>query len=295
MIRIRTPRSAERLATIRIGLCAVLALRLCRSVYVQLAEQPPVLFRPISFMRALDGMPPKPVVLTVQIVAIIAAIGAAAGYRTRASLPLAWVGGVFLNGMTTSIGKVVHNDVLLLLAMVPLLVAPVADAWSLDANRARVARSPGGPSERYGWAIDVAMIVVAGAYFFTGWQKITTSGASWFTGSNLRWVLYASSDSQVSPNVWALMLAGIPWLVHVVALVTLVIETGFPLVLLRPRLAWVFVPAAVALHGGIHLAMHLDYSAQIATVLVVFVDWPAVIDRAAGMRMRRRRTDTVTA
>jgi hypothetical protein len=53
-------------------------------------------------------------------------------------------------------------------------------------------------------------------------------------------------------------------------------------VLWWPRLAWVLVPAVVAMHAGIGLAMHLDYSAMAATVLVVFVDWPALADRLRG-------------
>jgi hypothetical protein len=33
------------------------------------------------------------------------------------------------------------------------------------------------------------------------------------------------------------------------------------------------------MHAGIGLAMHLDYSAMAATVVVVMVDWAAVADR----------------
>jgi hypothetical protein len=33
------------------------------------------------------------------------------------------------------------------------------------------------------------------------------------------------------------------------------------------------------MHAGIGLAMHLDYSAMAATVLVVMLDWPALADR----------------
>jgi hypothetical protein len=36
------------------------------------------------------------------------------------------------------------------------------------------------------------------------------------------------------------------------------------------------------MHAGIGLTMHLDYSAMAATVLVVFVDWPALADRLRG-------------
>jgi hypothetical protein len=68
-------------------------------------------------------------------------------------------------------------------------------------------------------------------------------------------------------------------LAHLVAVATLAVELGFPLVLWRPRLAWLFVPAVLAMHAGIGLAMRLDYSAMAATVLIVMVDWPALADR----------------
>ena len=43
--------SAERLAGVRIGLCAVLAGRLATGPYAELADQPRELYRPISFME----------------------------------------------------------------------------------------------------------------------------------------------------------------------------------------------------------------------------------------------------
>ena len=125
--------SAERLAAARIGLCAVLAGRLATGPYAELADQPRELYRPISFMellavdatetrggRATDGRGP----------------GGRPGCGRPAHAadpPAAWACAIVLNGMVTSTGKVVHNDLVLLLCLVPLLVAPAADAWSLDA------------------------------------------------------------------------------------------------------------------------------------------------------------------
>ncbi len=278
--------SARRLAALRIGLCATLGLRLTRSLYTDLSDQPAALFRPLSFMNFFDRMPPRPLVLAVQIAGVAAAVLAAAGVRSRATLPLAWVAGVFLNGMATSIGKVVHNDVMLLLAMVPLLAAPASDAWAWDARRSKTRPAD---STRYGWPLRTAMVVVAGAYFFSGFQKIVNAGPGWVTGSNMRWVMYASSDGRAAPNMWALMLADRAWLSHVVAGFTLLVETAFPIVLWRPRLTWLFVPAVVGMHIGILLAMGLDYSAQIATVLIVFVNWPSLTDRWRARRATTRR------
>jgi hypothetical protein len=125
--------------------------------------------------------------------------------------------------------------------------------------------------------------------------KLEFSGPAWAVGSNLRWILYAASDGRAHPNGLALVVADRPLLAHALALMTLVIELGFPLVLFRPRSRWFFVPGAVALHLGIRLTMGLDYSAWIATVLVVFVDWPALSVLLARPRRGRTGSGQVSA
>jgi hypothetical protein len=269
------PGDPRRLAAVRIGLCALLAARLAGGPYLELAAQPAALYRPISFLRLLDRMPPPEVVAALQALALAAAVLAMVGLLTRFTLPVAWLAALPLVAMTSSLGKVVHNDVLLLLCLVPLLASPAGAAWSLDARQRPGAER--GPA--FGWPVRTAMVVVAGSYFFSGLAKLLHAGPAWVTSGNLRWVLYASSDTQPAPNPFALFVADRPVLAHLVAAATLAVELGFPLVLWRPRLAWLFVPAVVAMHAGIGLAMHLDYSAMAATVLIVLVDWPAVVDR----------------
>jgi hypothetical protein len=291
------PGSARRVAAVRIGLCSILAVRLSRGLYLGLAGQPAALFRPVSFMHALPSMPGRGPVLLIQAVGISAAVLATVGLRARLTLPAAWAAGVFLNGMATSIGKIVHNDVLLLLALFPLMAAPTSDVWSVDAWLARRAGAPGKPSEalsvRYGWAVRAAMVVVAGAYFFTGLGKVVFSGPAWATGDNLRWVLYAASDGRASPNGAALFIADNAWLAHLSAAGVLLFELSFPVVLFRPRWSWFFIVGAVALHAGIWFTLHLDYFAQAATVVVVLTDWPAVL--AWARRRGRGRPEPAVA
>lgn len=283
-----TPGDPRRLAAVRIGLCAILAARMSRGVYVGLAGQPAELFRPVSFMHLFPSMPGRGLTLIVQIVGVAAAILACSGLRPRVSLPLAWACAIFLNGMATSLGKVVHNDVILLLAMVPLLPVDTGAAWSIDAAIRRERPTPRA-SVAYGWPVRTATIVAAGAYFFTGLSKLVFSGPAWVTSDNLRFALYASSDNQAIPNTFGLLVADRPWLAHLVAASALGLELGFPLVLWRPRLAWLFVPGAVLLHGAIWLAMHLNYVPWIGTVVVVFVDWPAMAHGLRGRGTRRAR------
>jgi predicted DCC family thiol-disulfide oxidoreductase YuxK len=276
------PGDARRLAAVRIGLCALLAIRLSRGLYLSLAGQPASLFRPRSFMHLFASMPSRQVVLTVQIVAVVAAVLAATGLRAPVTLPLAWAGALFLNGMATSVGKIVHNDVLLLLCLVPLLAAPVADAWSVDAKKE--GSRPARWSVRYGWPVRTAMVVVAGAYFFTGLAKVVFSGPAWVLTGNMRWVLYVASDAHATPNHLALLVADRPLLAHGVAALTLLVELGFPVVLFRLRAAWLFVPCTVALHAAIGATMGLDYSAWAITVLIVFVPWPSVAGAVTNRR-----------
>jgi hypothetical protein len=277
------PEDPRRLAAVRIGLCGVLAVRLATGPYLELARQPAALFRPISFLRPLQAMPPPGFVVAAQALALACAVLAAAGLWTRVTLPLAWAAALPLIAMTSSLGKVVHNDVLLLLCLVPLLPAPAGAAWSLDARR-RPAAAAAGPA--FGWPVRTAMVVVAGAYCLSGLAKLLHAGPAWVTSGNLRWVLYAASDQQPTPNPFALFVADRPALAHLLAAATLAVELGFLLVLWRPApLAWLFVPAVLALHAGIWLAVRLNYWAMATTVLVVLVDWPAV---AARLRRPQR-------
>jgi hypothetical protein len=274
----------RRLAAVRIGLCGLLAVRLASGPYAELATQPPALFRPISFLRLLDRMPSPEAVAALQALALAAAVLATVGLLTRVTLPLAWLAALPLVAMTSSLGKVVHNDVLLLLCLVPLLPSPAGAAWSLDARQRPVAAR----GALFGWPVRTAMVVVAGAYFFSGLAKLLHAGPAWVASGNLRWVLYAASDTQPQPNPFALFVADRPLLAHLVAAATLAVELGFPLVLWRPRLAWLFVPAVLAMHAGIGLAMHLDYRVMAATVLVVLVDWPALADRLVPVPAEER-------
>jgi hypothetical protein len=293
------PGSATRLASVRIGLCLILAARLARPLYVQLAGQPRILYRPLSFMHLMPGMPSRGVTLAVEAAGVAAALAGALGLVTRVTLPLALGSALLLDGMTTSLGKVVHNDVLLILAFVPLVFAPTADALRVRIRRPRGGHDPvvPGPSIRYGWPVRLSMILVAGGYFFTGFNKLVYSGPAWVLSDNLRWVLYAASDGAGHPIPAALFIARHAFLAHTVAAVTLVIELGFPLVLWRPAAAWIFVPGAVLLHAGIGLTMHLDYSAWAATAVVVFTPWDRALAavRAHARSARRPNAEAAAA
>jgi len=278
---------ARRLAALRIGLCGLLALRLATTDYGVAARQPE-LFQPHFYMDVFERMPSQEVATTLQICGIVAALLAAAGLAIRASLPLALVCWLVLQGMLNSIGRVIVGDAVLTLCLLVLLAcgAAAGEAWSIR-EPLRVFRKfrrgpkagtsippdPASRRERYGWPIRTAMIVIALAYFFAGLQKWRYSGLPWVTSDNLRFILYGQSH----PDGLALFIADRPLLAHVFAAGSLLLETCFPLVLFFPKLRWLFIPGAIGMHVAIRLALGLDYSAQWLTALIVFVNWPVLV------------------
>ncbi len=285
---------ARRLAAVRIGLCGLLALRLAITDYGVVAGRPAALVQPLSYINLFERMPSQEVVTTLQICGVGAALVAAAGLALRASLPVAFVCSLTLNGMFQSALPVrFYNDIVLTLCLLVLLAcgAAASEAWSMREPVRRALRSfrcrlapepsialdPTTNGERYGWPIRTAMISIALAYFLVGFQKWRNSGLPWVTSDNLRWILYASSDGRSHPTGLALFIADRPLLAHVFAAGSLLLETCFPLVLFVPRLRWLFLPGVVAMHVGIRLAIGLDYSAQWLTLLIVFVNWPVVV------------------
>ena len=266
--RLMAPGSAHRLACVRVAVAVVLAVRLALRDWSDLADRPDQLFRPLGVIKAIPAMPPAIILVAVQAIGVAAALAATAGLVTRrrgvtVGLVVAWVALLVLAGLRSSGGKILHNDLLLLLGALPVVVAP-AGAWLGDARRSR----------RWGWPVASSLLVVGVVYLATGLQKLAHGGLGWVTGDNLRWVLYWGADSGRAPtDTVALAIADRPWLCHTLAAGVILIELSAVLVLMSRRRAPWFVVAAIALHGGIWLTLGLDYWAWILTVAALALPW----------------------
>jgi hypothetical protein len=289
------PGDPRQLAALRIGLCSVLLFRLVTraDIYLGLAQQPSGLYRPLSYMTLLDQMPSSALTRAALIAGIVAAALAIVGLRARTMLAIALAAALLLNGMYTAQGKVMHNDVLLMLVLLAIVCSRHGDAWSIDGWLARrragradqPAPTAAADATAYGWPLRTAMVVVSLAYLIAGLHKIVNSGGlGWAASDNMRWLLYLASDTQ-GHNSAAFWIAEHPLIAHLSAYGLMATELLFFVVLLKPRLRWVFVPAAVALHAGTWVTLRLDYSAQLLTVVIVFVTWPSVV---AWLGRRRR-------
>ena len=272
------PEPAGRVRATRAAIAGLLLIRLATGPYADLAGQPAALFRPVWFLAWLGQMPSQAVLVGLQVVGALAAGLAILAWRERATFLLAWSSLLVLDGLWASRGKVQHNDLPLLLVAAVLACAPVRLRWT-DERR----------SAAFGWPVRTSIVVVTGIYFLTGFQKLVSSGPAWVLSDNLRNVMYAAPFTHHAPtDEVARLIADHAWLAHTVALVTILVELGALVALLRPRARVAYVLAVAVLHAGVFLTHGLDYSMWLGTAAIVLIDWRPTALRASARHEARK-------
>ncbi|WP_437877706.1 HTTM domain-containing protein [Sorangium sp. So ce513] len=253
---------AERLAIVRLLVGAFALVYLCvRAVHLQrVGHLPPEGFRPIGVISVLSA--PLPLWAVRGLIGAAIAAGAAfvAGYRFRVSGPLFGALLLWVLSYRNSWGMVFHTENLLVLHVIALGLAAAADAYSLDARRARaLSAPPPAPHGRYGWPLRLLCAITVTSYFIAGVAKLRNSGLDWALSDILRnYVAYdnvrkiALGDTH-SPLGGALVRYG--FLFPPLALASLAMELGAPLALFSRRVAVVFCAAAWLFHLGVLLTM----------------------------------------
>ena len=255
--------SAHSLACARVVLASALALRVALGPYRGLTDRPDALFDPPPVLEWLGSVPSAWVIVAVQVVGFAAAVAAVLGWRPRTTFALAWVALLFLGGLRDSFGKILHNDVLLLLVCLPFLVAPLGVRLGDRTRRSA-----------YGFALRAGLLIAGAAYLFCGIQKLRHSGIDWVTSDNMRWIMDGAARSARSPAPdLARLIADTPWLATVLAAAVLGLELTFVLCVPVVRLRPLVLVAAVGLHVGTALLLGIDYWGWIAADAAVLVSW----------------------
>jgi hypothetical protein len=246
--------AVQHLAVVRLLLAVVLGLRLALSPFAAAVGQPDALWRPRGVGLLFATPPPVGLVVGLQVLGVAGA--ATYVWRRRvAPLAVAWACLLVLAALRTSLGKILHNDVLLVLVAGPLLLAGTAP----DERDART-------------GLDAAAAIALLSYFCAGWWKLLRSGPEWVFSDNLRWALARGrggarwrglTDWLVDHPLVCVALAGGIFLLEIAAAA----------VWLRPSLAPLFVAAAAVMHGATWLVLGLDYWAHLAAMALVLVPW----------------------
>ena len=275
------PGTGRRLLVTQVALAAVIGLRIALGPYLDLAGQPPALFRPVWFLRLLDGMPghggdPR---------------HPGGGHRRRrpGRGRLAPPGRLRRGlGVPAGAGRTPQQP-----GQVPAQRRPPpAGGGAVPRSRRRPDGGTRPASVRFGWPVHTATVVVAGAYFFSGLAKLLHSGPAWITTDNMRYVLYeAAGGGKVRfPGVptWLAEQAG---LAHGLAAGVLLFELTFPVVLIGgpADVGSPTPPARPPSMRGRGWSSGLDYWAWAAVAAVVLVDCSPIVGRHLGTRMARYR------
>jgi hypothetical protein len=265
------PEPAGRVRAMRAAIAGLLLVRLASGPYGDLAGQPAELFRPVWLLSWLDQMPSFGVLVGLQVIGGVGAALAILGWRERGTFLVAWSSLLVLDGCWASRGKIQHNDLPLLLVAAVLAAAPMGVRWT-DERRGAA----------WGWPVRTSIVVVTGIYFLTGLQKVVSSGPAWVLSDNIRNVMYSAALTGKAPtDEVSQFIADRPVLAQVVALITIVVELGAVVALVRPRTRIAYVLAVTFLHVGVYLTHGLDYSMWVGTAAIVLIDWRPALLRLA--------------
>ena len=278
------PETGARLLVVHVGLAALIGLRVALGSYRQLADTPRPLVDPVPILFFAERMPPVWVFVAIQVVGTLAAVAAVARWRTRLTFAVAWLAYLVLAGLRGSRGKVLHNDLLLLWAAAPFLLAPVGATM----GRWRQAWDDRRPRSLHGWPIRVAILVTVLVYFFAGYHKMRRSGPEWVFGDNMSYVmLWGPSVGSPAWGDLARWVGEQMWAARLSAAFILGLELGSPAVLVWRRLQPLFALAVAVLHVGTWFLLGLDYWAWAITVPLLMVDWPALVQRLQRVSTKR--------
>ncbi|HVQ88182.1 MAG TPA: hypothetical protein VMT88_08370 [Actinomycetes bacterium] len=261
--RLLMPGSAHRLACMRVALSVAIVFRLAGHQWWQMAGRPPELFEPVAIAAWLSTVPPVGVLVAIEVIGVAAGIAVWFGRWQLWGLRIAWLCLLILGALYSSAGKIMHNEVMLLLVTIPVLVA--APGARVGDRRLSVA---------YGWAPRAAVAIVASVYFFTGFQKVIHSGPAWVFSDNMSWVLYsgAASGQSLAPTLTA-TIAGLAWVPSLLAGGALLLELSAPALIGWRVTRPLFIAAVCGMHLSIGVALGLDYSGWILAVVAVLLPW----------------------
>lgn len=266
-------------------------------------------FAPVGPVRLLSEPLAESTSAMVMTATIVAGGFFAVGLAYRLTGPLFGVLALWVLAYRNSWGFVYHTQQLMALHLLILGFAPSADRFSVDAWLRKQAWYPGwarfvagsaivakqGPSFRYGWPVQLAIVVTGLAYWIAGIAKLRYGGGlEWVTegvlaqhvGDNaLRYILYRDQTREVTFQLFQLggavpvMLGG----------ASMLLELTAPLAILHRRFAYLVAASLFGFHLGVYWLMGIRFPYQMSGVcFAVFLRWDLMLKIASQWWQRRR-------
>ena len=260
-----------------------------------------VFWMPIWLFDTLRLHPLSPDGLSwMQLVWKLSLLLSAIGLFSRAAMVTAFALGTYLMGLPHNFGQTQHFDTLVVFTTGALAISRAGDACSIDAlltrrlygkvHGGRTTATPDGrrltDDERqttddgeYTWPIRFVWVAMSLIFCAAGISKLRHSGVDWILSDNLSMLLlrqqYHLSDGEPLTN-WGIWVANHHWVARGMAAMSVMVETGFPLVLFSRRARALLVPAGLAFLVGIRILMGPTFE-QFMMCYVFWVPWDRVL------------------
>jgi hypothetical protein len=224
-------------------------------------------WQPVGLLAPLDGPPVDGALVGLSVGAPFVGVLFVVGWGYRLIGPLFAVAILALATLDSSWGQVFHTENLLVLHLLILAAAPAADTLTIGRHETL----PGDiASERYGWPVRLAAVVVVLAYVVAGIAKLRIGGLDWLDGAtlqhwvakdNLRKALLGDAYSPFGPP-----LVGQRWVFPPLAVATVVIELGAWVALTGGRWRTIWVITAWVFHVAVLALMAILFPYQLSGV-----------------------------
>jgi hypothetical protein len=294
----------------------------------------PAEFAAPTFLVQLFGLsiPLSPELVTPLLWLLrILILTSALGLATRFSLIALATLNLYLNSLINSFGFIDHATTLPSLTLLVLAFAPGVAQFSLDALIVHIRKNgwtlPGAFRPLTGtfpvWPAHLILVIMALAYFSSGYSKIRFGSLAWMDGRTLAtylgeprpadyFVAQPSLNTQArwrdgvglgsfvystgNPTRLARALSTSIPAVALLSIFTVLFEITFPLVLIFRRLLPIYLIMGVLFHVGIMLTLSLYSFYSYIVCYLLFVDWKqleAILVRVIPHRMRSKSVENV--
>lgn len=253
----------------------------------QVSALPDFLYDPLPVLRLLiwpfgwTYRPPFEILLTVYCITLAVGVLALIGLKTNFSLLAFTVGNVFMQAFSYSFGEYHHPEALLMITLLLLALSPAGGVLSIDDLWRRLRLNSkrrrfdvfnnilNEASAFASWPLLLVQWLLALIYLATAMSKLGSAGLDWMNGYTLQYFLLRDALRWSNIGVWLAHQQTVVWLL---SWMTILFEGTFFLVLIFPRLAWLYIPSGVALHMGIYLTMGAFFF-QFIVIYTVFIPW----------------------
>jgi hypothetical protein len=203
------------------------------------------------------------------------------GFLTKPSLWIFAIGNIFLQGHAYSYGEIHHPEALMMISLLTLAMSPAGKDLSVDDYRKRVLSVTNGlrdylsglgekRSEFAQWPLLFISALFGIIYLDAGLSKVAESGLDWANGYTLQY--YLAQDALRWGSNLGLWLSQHHTLVEIMSWGALLFELTFFLVVIYPRLAFLYIPAGIAMHIVIYFTMSAPFFTFIS-LYSVFIPW----------------------